>query len=253
MQEYKIAIISDVHGNAWALEAVLEDIQKRKVDIIFNLGDSLYGPLAPRETADKLMSAGIISISGNNDRKIIEDKSKADKYPTFKYVLDSLGAEHMEWLEKLPPTYIWENQIFICHGTPASNKVYLLEEEGEKGSTLKSVEEISSLLSGVEQKLIVCGHSHIPRVVYLPDGRIVVNPGSVGLQAYSDEQPSFHKMESGSPHGRYAIISGQGDNCNIEHVAVTYDWEAASTRALENNRGDWSKWILSGRSDNKSE
>lgn len=57
-------------------------------------------------------------------------------------------------------------------------------------------------LQNIEQKIIVCGHTHIPRVVYLANGKIIINPGSVGLPAYKDELPVMHKMESGTPHAK---------------------------------------------------
>jgi len=60
----RIAILADIHGNSWALSKVLEDIEKKKPDLIVNLGDSLYGPLNPKETFDLIKSRKIISISG---------------------------------------------------------------------------------------------------------------------------------------------------------------------------------------------
>ena len=61
-----IAAISDVHGNRWALEAVLADIDSRGVRRIVNLGDSLYGPLAPAETASMLLNLNLPTIQGND-------------------------------------------------------------------------------------------------------------------------------------------------------------------------------------------
>jgi len=61
--------------------------------------------------------------------------------------------------------------------------------------------------TAVHQAMILSGHSHIPRIVQVPDGRLVVNPGSPMLPAYLDDLPVGHKRENGSPHARDAVIS----------------------------------------------
>jgi predicted phosphodiesterase len=67
----RIALISDIHGNLAALEAVAADIQKRAVDCVVNLGDSLSGPLLPLETAQLLMAAGWLSLAGNHEQQLL--------------------------------------------------------------------------------------------------------------------------------------------------------------------------------------
>ena len=94
----------------------------------------------------------------------------------------------------------------------------------------------------------LCGHSHLPRTVELPDGRLIINPGSVGLPAYSDTVAVLpHAMETGSPHARYAVIERADAGWRVEHVAVPYDWEAASLAAASNGRTDWAEWLRTGR------
>ena len=97
-------------------------------------------------------------------------------------------------------------------------------------------------------EVILCAHSHVPRVVRAAD-RLIVNPGSVGLPAYTDDAPFPHAMESGSPHARYARLSRESsdDAWRVEHVAVPYDWHAASAAARRHQRPDWAEWLLSGR------
>ncbi|MDX1614690.1 MAG: metallophosphoesterase family protein [Candidatus Promineifilaceae bacterium] len=73
----RIAIISDIHGNISALEAVLEDIERRGVKEVVNLGDSLSGPFDARAVADLLMSRGDLTISGNHDRALW-DRPRSD-------------------------------------------------------------------------------------------------------------------------------------------------------------------------------
>lgn len=66
-----IAIIAAIHGNSGARDAILADIARRSLATIVNLGDSLFGPLAPAETADRLINQGILSIRGNQDRVLL--------------------------------------------------------------------------------------------------------------------------------------------------------------------------------------
>ena len=84
--EVEVAVISDVHGNRWALAAVLEDIDRRGIRDIVNLGDSLYGPLAPAETAEILLGLDLPTVRGNEDRLIVEAMSESANSPTLRYV-----------------------------------------------------------------------------------------------------------------------------------------------------------------------
>jgi predicted phosphodiesterase len=232
----KLAIISDVHGNRWALEAVLEDIRQRGVESIANLGDCLYGPLDPAGTADILMQLDIPTVRGNEDRIIVEDSGES---PT-------LGPEQLDWLRALPLTAVIDGRILLFHGTPRDDASYLLWNIEQNGAVLRDGEEVLARLEGSGQQLLLCGHDHLQRTMHLPDGRLVVDPGSVGLPAYSDDQPYPHSMESGSPHARYAIIERAEDGWAVERVMVPYDWRAAADRAKSNGRDDWAEWLMNG-------
>ncbi|UOE62271.1 YfcE family phosphodiesterase [Priestia filamentosa] len=241
----KIAVMADIHGNNVALEAVLLDITRRNIDTVFNLGDSLYGPLDPLKTFNLLMEHNIYHIMGNCDRIILEP-SEEKEGSTIHYVKKTLTKEALDWLKHLPSS-ITINNILLCHGTPSSDQVYLLEEMTEEGGTLKNSEEIMQALEGVEQNIIFCGHSHVPRTVYLPNGKLVINPGSVGLPAYEDDLPLLHKMESGSPYANYTIIEEISNQWVIEHINVFYDWEKAVHIAETNKRPDWAYALKFGR------
>ena len=92
---------------------------------------------------------------------------------------------------------------------------------------------------------MLCGHSHIPRVVEI-QGSIIINPGSVGLPAYDDDLPEYHVVETGSAHARYAIIEYQTTIQSIEMIAVNYDYKIAVKQASKNNRSDWAEALNSG-------
>ncbi len=239
----KLAVISDIHGNRWALEAVLRDIRERGIGIIANLGDCLYGPLDPAGTAEILMQLDIPTVRGNEDRIIAED---AEESPTLSLVRQALDPAQLAWIGTLPPTMELDDDILMFHGTPADDAAYLMWRVEESGALLRESAEVAADLRGTDRRLVLCGHDHLQRTMRLPDGRQVVDPGSVGLPAYSDEKPYPHVMESGSPHARYAIIERADDDWSVERVTVPYDWRAAADRARTNDRDDWAEWLISG-------
>ncbi|PFM64107.1 YfcE family phosphodiesterase [Bacillus cereus] len=240
----KIAIISDVHGNSHALKSVLKDIARHKVEMIINLGDSVYGPLDPLGTIEILMSSEMIHIKGNCDRMLWEPIQ--EQSTTLTFVQNQLTNNHINWLKQNPSQCIVDDILF-CHGTPTSDEVYLLEEMDENGAVLKNEKVIMDQLQNIEQKIIVCGHTHIPRVVYLSDGKIIINPGSVGLPAYKDELPVLHKMESGTPHAKYVIMEKNAQDWLIEQISVSYNWEEAAQLAENSDRHDWAIALRTGR------
>ncbi|WP_270606996.1 metallophosphoesterase family protein [Bacillus mobilis] len=240
----KIAIISDVHGNSHALKAVLEDIKHRKAEMIINLGDSVYGPLDSLGTIEILMKNEMIHIKGNCDRMLWEPIQ--GQSATLTFVQNQLTENHIDWLQQHPSQYIVDDILF-CHGTPTSDEVYLLEEMDENGAVLKSEKNIMDQLQNIEQKIIVCGHTHIPRVVYLANGKIIINPGSVGLPAYKDELPIVHKMESGTPHAKYVVIEKVSGEWLIEQISVSYNWEEAAGLAVQQERYDWAQALKTGK------
>jgi predicted phosphodiesterase len=244
--EEALAVLADIHGNIWALEAVLADIRRRGITRMVDLGDSLNGPLEPGATAARLMEEHIPSLCGNDDRVLFP--SSGHTSPRLEQVRSRLTPEQMAWLQSQPATSIIDGAVFLCHGTPTSNETYLLEEPlPQQSSVLKAPEAILQALGQVTQPVICCGHSHVPRAVYLSTGQLVVNPGSVGLPAYTMDEPFPYKMESGSPHAKYAILAREQEHWMVSHVAVPYDWQKASVQAREHGRPDWAEWLESGR------
>jgi len=211
-----------------------------------NLGDCLYGPLEPAETADVLMALGIPTVCGNEDRILFQNSSGTSPSPTRAFTLSRLSPAHVAWLRALPATLVAGN-VYLCHGTPRSDTQYLLHDSTGDGVALRTLSGIHRELDGITCPLILCGHDHIQQRIRLPDGRLIVNPGSVGLPAYRDDDPPAHVMEAGSPHARYSIVTGGTGEWNVEEISVGYDWDAASDRARRNGRPDWAAWLRTGR------
>ena len=78
------------------------------------------------------------------------------------------------------------------------------------------------------------------------DGRIILNPGSVGCPGYDDDEPVFHKVETGSPHARYAIIEKTDSTWNAEFRLVSYDHMAASRLAASRGQREWANVVATG-------
>ncbi len=243
----QIAVLSDIHGNSLALKAVLEDINKRKIHSIFNLGDSLYGPLDPIGTADILIELNIPSICGNEDRiLLVHSDEDFENNPSLSYVLELIDSKILKWIKKLQEIIEYDEMV-LFHGTPENVSEYLIEKVTENGVKIKSNLELEKQVSGFNQEIILCGHSHVPRSIYLQNGKLIINPGSVGLPAYTDFHPYPHNMEAGTPYARYSIISKIEKQWWIEDISVPYDWGKAASIAKENGRPDWAKWLTHGR------
>jgi predicted phosphodiesterase len=242
----RVAVLSDIHGNVRALEAVLRDVRDRGADLTVNLGDSLSGALEPAETADCLLALGVPTVRGNHDRQILEcERGECDE--TDRFAFERTTAAHRAWLRALPGTVELPGDALACHGTPASDRTYLLVEVAGRGVRPAPAAAVEAAVAGVRHGLVLCGHSHLPGRVALPDGRLVVNPGSVGLQAFDAPRANAHAVENGSPHARYAICDLGPDGWSVAFRAVEYDYAAAAATARRNGREDWARWVETGR------
>ena len=242
----RFAAIADVHGNALALSAVLADIQRMGVDQVVNLGDHVSGPLAAARVADLLMECDFPSIQGNCDRALFA-VAAANLGPSDKAANAQLTPRHRAWLQAMPPTLVFRDEVFLCHGTPASDTTYWLERVTADGVVrMASHAEIDVEAKGCNYPLILCAHTHIPRAVRLKDGRMIVNPGSVGLPAYDHDIPVPHVMETGTPDARYAILEKAGADWSVAFRQVRYDNVAMATMARAAGRAEWASALATG-------
>ncbi|WP_017632902.1 metallophosphoesterase family protein [Vibrio sp. 624788] len=245
----KYAVLSDIHSNVCALKAVVEDARSKGVTKFVNLGDIFYGPLAPRETYDYLCGLDAITISGNQDRQIYQSSaSEVASNPTMQFILDELGEAPLEWMRALPFDLEITDEIYACHGTPDDDLIYLLEDVTSGHASVRTEVEIRGLLGQVSSKIILCGHTHTPRCVELSTGQIVINPGSVGLQAYADDEPIPHIMQNYTPRASYVILEKQDSEVwDILFCRVKYDVNTAIEQAKARNRTDWVTYLKTGR------
>lgn len=242
----KIAAISDIHGNLAALDAVLKHIESHNVDQIVNLGDICSGSLFPYETAERLIPLGLPTIRGNHERQVLTLPIER-MGPSDRHAAATLSADHLAWFESLPLTIRLSDDLLLVHGAPDSDLTYFLETVTPRGLRRATEAEIEARAGHVDAAVILCGHTHLARVFRLRDGRLIVNPGSVGLPAYRDDLPYPHAVETGSPHARYAIVSHAEGQWTAEIHCVEYDWEHAASIAESNDRPDWARALRTGR------
>jgi predicted phosphodiesterase len=241
----RIAVLSDIHGNLDALEAVLADVARRGVDLTVNLGDILSGPLQPRETADRLMALDLPTIRGNHERQMLAADLGA-MAASDRYAAECITPSQRAWLEALPPHRWLADGVFLCHATPDSDVACFLEDIRDGELMPAPLRAIEARAKSCQAALILCGHSHIPRVSRLGSGQVIVNPGSVGVQAYIGHHPAPHTLELGSPHARYAVVERRPQGWAADLIALPYDWEAAARRAEQRARPDWVRALRTG-------
>jgi predicted phosphodiesterase len=242
----RIAILSDIHGNLPALEAVITDLKQRTPDLTVNLGDCVSGPLWPRETCDLLMAKDWKTIRGNCDREA-GGPSRPTDYDMDAFAWDRLDNSHRAWLAGLSKPQLVAENIFACHGTPTDDDDYLSDDITSGLLSAPAPATIAARLGDVAAQLILCGHSHVPRIVQSSDGRTVLNPGSVGLPAYASEwERETYLAESGSPHARYALVTKRNAGFDIELIAIDYNFELAAQKAGTEGRADYVKALRTG-------
>jgi predicted phosphodiesterase len=268
MTNSRIAIISDIHGNLPALEAVWAEIERAAPALVVNLGDIASGPLWPQEAVQWLMAREAAepqrwrTIAGNHERQALAP-DVARMGASDAYAARALGAPERAWLSALPATQRLADDVLLCHGTPASDLVYFMETvtpgfgvDGQRGLRAASVTELTTRAaetpagdarSGLAATLILCGHTHVPRAMAVPGGPLVVNPGSVGLQAYDDDHPFPHVVENGSPEARWALVErDRHGGWHVQLRVTPYDWRPVAARAEANGRGDWADALATG-------
>ncbi len=210
-----VAVLSDIHGVLPALEAVLAEPDVRAAGRVVLAGDLAAGPL-PVETLDLLASLGerALWIRGNADRELVEYRrglTDTIPDPIAPWAADQLRDDQVELLGSLPSSarlpVAGLGEVLFCHATPRDDEEMVLVDS--------RTDRWAAVLDGLDPavRTVVCGHTHMP-YVRLVLGRLVVNPGSVG-------------MPYGRPGAHWALL-GPGDTVQLRRTA--YDCTAAVSR-----------------------
>ncbi|MCB2214216.1 SAM-dependent chlorinase/fluorinase [bacterium] len=211
----KITILSDIHGNQPALQAVLRHAQARTAtEWILNLGDATgYGPF-PDEVVKAMRDVRWVNILGNYDKKAISKANKKDgwskvntpdKRAMFDWTYHALSKRARKFLRTLPESRqvtLDGKTILMTHGSPASHTEHL-----ELDTPQSRFDDLAEL-AGVD--IVLCGHSH-QAFTRQAGETLFINPGSLG------------RPDDGDPRASYAILTMDGDDLSVEHFRVPYD------------------------------
>ena len=215
-QSMRIAFISDIHGNAVALDAVLEDISKKKIDKIFVLGDICYRGPEPKRSLELVRSLHTEVIKGNADEWVVRgvregevpDKALNLMNQERDWIVSKLDQTELAFLESLPTTIETEIEgvsVNAFHATPESLFDVVLPDASDDAIRTK-------LMINEGASLYVYGHIHKPYIRFV-EGKIIMNIGSVGLP--------FDGMAKAS----YGLVEIQESTIQTSIQRVGYDLE----------------------------
>lgn len=218
----RIAIISDIHGNWTALEAVLVDIRKRGVDQIICAGDYIDPMPSSRRVHDFLMNEKIVSLRGNHEDYVInsfEDPAHivntSIQFRAVKVSASLFDAKSIAELKALPFTYSISNKkagdLLVCHASPISN---------QRGWRYEILPEVERSLLDSEESTIVCGHWHDPETRIWKNKKLVT-AGSVGVPL------------AGNLAAEYVLLEAAEAEWHVEHLTVRYDPRATIDEYLQ--------------------
>lgn len=215
----RLALLSDVHGNAVALRAVLADADAVGVDGVVVAGDlSGFGPNT-EDVVDILRGRGAAMIRGNHEKDYVAPwrtvsapplwQSSPHRNALFDLTMERLGAERRAFLAGLPDRLELDDLTLVVHGSPRHVREGLLARDSD--------DELLARYAGERCLTAFSGHTHRPLVRELP-GRRLVNLGSVGMSLDADPRASYFVATADGAPGRWTL----------ENRRVGYDLAAAS-------------------------
>ena len=239
----KVALISDIHSNLSAFEAVLTDIHAEGVDQIIFLGDAATLGPQPKETLDLLRTLDCVCIMGNHDAALLDLTRAADLqigaplFPTLTWGHNMLSESHFEFLRSFLPTYELDLGVIslLCfHGSPRSNIDMVLSTTADEVMDEYFAKQSATILAG--------GHTHV-QMLRQRGLQVVINPGSVGSAfmepfLYDGNTPRL------IPWAEYALVRAEKGGWSVDLRRVPFDTEAAC-RALEAGSNPSRDWWLS--------
>jgi putative phosphoesterase len=209
MRSRRVAALYDIHGNLPALEAVLAEVERERPDLVVVGGDVVVGPL-PSGTLEALDSLGdrALYVRGNTDRAVAELPKDDGWAARYAWVRSELTEERVASMNAWPETVVIEIEglgpTLFCHGSPRSDEEIL--------TRATPAERLRPILAGVEEPVVVCGHTHVQFDRTWERWRLV-NAGSVGMPY------------EGSPGAHWALL---GPDVDLRRTA--YDVDAAAAR-----------------------
>lgn len=218
----RIGLISDIHGNFTALEAILSDMNRQPVDSLICLGDiATIGP-EPKQVFKKLMSLDCTFIMGNHDSALL-DTSRILDYQiapnlisTVEWCAQQLDQHEMDFLHSFKPTaevsLDGQLSLLFFHGSPLSNTRQIL--------ATTPAEELDKIFNEHAADVFIGGHTHI-QMVRQHNGKLILNPGSVGTPFRSAYKPGTSPVLL--PWAEYAVLNSENGSLSVDMRRVPYN------------------------------
>ena len=226
----RVALVSDVHGNAIALETVLAELDRDPPDAVVCLGDLIQGGPDPARCLDLVRERGWPVVMGNADAFVLDETSAATGVEPVTerqlvqraWTLEQLDDAQRAHVASFPPTVelaVGRRTLLVCHAVPASFDPVVLPSTPE--------EEFRAHLEGVDTDVLAAGHVHL-QFVRRAGATLWVNPGSVGL-SYDHEQPEDDFRFD--PWAAYGLVAADDEaRLSLEFRRVPVDVDAIVTR-----------------------
>jgi predicted phosphodiesterase len=204
----RIAVLSDIHGNAVALEACLDDLASRGgADIVVAAGDLCMDGPKPKKVLRRLREIDARCVRGNTDRMIgAGDLAKLEPEDArgAAWVRERIGPQWTMWLADLPLSLTFGGQdgLLVCHANPRTDDEHVWPDADDM--------TLERFFDGVEQQAIAFGHLHLP-YVRMWRGKLLVNVASAGLP------------KDGDPRAHYAILTQRAFGWEVHSRRVPFD------------------------------
>jgi predicted phosphodiesterase len=220
----RIAVISDMHGNCLALDAVLADLRREQVDQVVCLGDAIQGGPQPAEVVARLRELACPVVMGNADDWLLTGQDPTTREEVSErqrqvreWTLAQLSADDQTFIAGFQPTVEIPlgpdaDRTLICfHGSPHSYNDVILPETPEA--------EFAQMLGPFQPAILTGGHTHMQQVRRLGD-TFFFNPGSIGF-AYNRHQPE--EDFKADPWADYAVLGVDRGRLSLEFRRVPFD------------------------------
>lgn len=216
-----IAVISDIHGNAWALRAVLQELDRLRPALVAVGGDLAFGGPAPAECVELIRRRGYPAIRGNTDEWVTDPAAAPD--PISRWASERLGDAQRRYVASLP--FLWRyaqgarGDLVVVHATPWSITEVVPPDAGPL--------LVERVFQEANAAAVVYGHIHVAHQ-RRADSRLLVNAGSVGMPFDGDQRASFATLEE----------TPEGWSAQIHRIPYDVDAAARASRKSDNPGGD---------------